>query len=257
MKTRLGVIDEGTDALRLSMTREPDAARDFVAKFDMSVVYHENALEGIVFSGAELLAALDPNAIAADASMVPVFAFIRNHKVALDLVHAEARNKKGKFSQTLIKRLYETLGAGFEGREKAVFRKDVPLHRTYFHEIAPPAKIPSLVEKLVDHTNSAEFREMHAIHQAATLQWMFMQAFPFAENSGKIARLLSHLCLLRQGYLPALVHAIDRQRYYESLRLPVTALRQLLVEASENALENAFKFFAAQVRGRLPRASGQ
>ena len=44
-------------------------------------------------------------------------------------------------------------------------------------------------------------------------------------------------------YLPAIIHSIDRQRYYETLRQPNTALRALVVEAEENSLDNALKFF--------------
>jgi Fic family protein len=70
-----------------------------------------------------------------------------------------------------------------------------------------------------------------------------MQVFPFTENSGKVARLLMNLVLLRAHYLPAIIHSIDRQRYYETLRQPNTALRALVVEAEENSLDNALKFF--------------
>ncbi|HCF58361.1 MAG TPA: cell filamentation protein Fic [Myxococcales bacterium] len=258
MKTRYLGVDERTEALKDRLDSGSVEALEFQSKFDLSLVYHENALEGIVFTSAELLGALDPSAEASDASQVPVFAEIRNHKAALDLVRAEARNKKSKISVTLMKKLYEMLGAGVAGRDKAVYRKDMPLHRSYFHEIAPPTKIPSLLEKLVDATTTAEYRENHALNQAATVQWLFMQAFPFSENSGKVARLLSTFVLLKRGYLPVIIHAADRQRYYDALRLPVASLRHLLLEAMENSLDNAFKFFKAhEPVVRLPLASGE
>jgi Fic family protein len=257
MKTRLLDIDDRTEDLKELLRHGKERASEFQTRFDLSLIYHENALEGIVFSSGELLQALDPSAIATDASMVPIFQEIRNHKAAIDFIREEARSKKGNVTVRLIKKLYETLGQGFEGREKAVYRKDMPLHRTYFHDIAQPGKISGLLEKLADFTASAEFRENHAIGQAALAQWQFMQAFPFAENSGKVARLLSHFILLRAGYLPAVIHAIDRQRYYESLRMPVASLRQLLAEAMENSLDNAFKFFTERAPSRKHRASGE
>jgi len=257
MKTRYLDIDDRTSELRLLMRKDREKAREFLGKFDCSLIYHENALEGIVFSSVELLAALDPNAVAADASLVPVFTEIRNHKAALEEVRKEARDAKSKITVTLMKKLYEILGTGIEGREKANYRRDMPLHRTYFHDIAQPPRIPIQLEKLVDFTTTAEYREMHPVHQAATVQYMFMQAFPFTDNSGKVARLLSHLVLIRSGYLPAIIHAIDRQRYYEALRLPVPNLRQLLLEAMENSLENAFKFFRQGAPIPMHRASNE
>ena len=193
MKTRYLDIDDRTNELRLLMRKDSQKAREFLGKFDCSLIYHENALEGIVFSSVELLAALDPNAVAADASLVPVFTEIRNHKAALEEVRKEARDAKSRITVTLMKKLYEILGTGIEGREKANYRRDMPLHRTYFHDIAQPPRIPIQLEKLVDFTTTAEYREMHPVHQAATVQYMFMQAFPFTDNSGKVARLLSHL----------------------------------------------------------------
>jgi len=255
MKTRLLDIDDRNEDLKELLRHGKERAAEFQTRFDLSVIYHENALEGIVFSSSELFQALDPNAIAADASMVPIYQGIRNHKAAIDFIREEARLKKANITVTLMKKLYETLGLGFEAREKAAYRGDMPLHRTYFHDIAQPSKIPSLLEKLADFTTSAEYRESHVLGQAASVQWQFMQAFPFADNSGKIARLLSHLILLHAGYLPAVIHAIDRQRYYESLRMPVATLRQLLIEAMENSLDNAFKFFREHAPSRKHRAS--
>jgi Fic family protein len=208
-----------------------------------------------VFTSSELLAALNPNALPTEASQVPIFQEIRNHKAALDLVRAEARNKKSKVTVTLVKKLYEVLGAGIEGREKAVYRKEMPLHRTYFHEIAQPTKIPSQLEKVVEATGESEFRELPPLEQAATLQWQVMQVFPFSDNSGKVGRLLSQYVLLRHGYLPVIIHASDRQRYYESLRVPLVGLRHLLIDAMANSLENALKFFE-QDRAVRVKAAG-
>ncbi|MGI5861712.1 MAG: Fic family protein [Myxococcales bacterium] len=258
MKTRYLGVDERTEALKDRLRSGSVEALEFQSKFELSLIYHENALEGIVFTSAELLGALDPRAKASDASQMPVFTEIRNHKAALDFVRAEAQSKKSKISVTLMKKIYEILGAGIEGREKAVYRKDVPLHRSYFHEIAPPAKIPGLLEKLVDATTTAEYRENHALNQAAMVQWQFMQAFPFNESSGKVARLLSNFVLLKRGYQPVIIHAADRQRYYDALRLPVSSLGHLLLEAMENSLDNAFKFFKAhEPVVRLSQASGE
>jgi Fic family protein len=133
-------------------------------------------------------------------------------------------------------------------KEKAGYRKDMPLHRTYFHDIHQPSKIPAALEKLVDHTASAEFREFHPIQQAAHFQHAFMQIFPFTEHSGRVARMCSNLILVRANYLPVVIHSIDRQKYYESLRGPVANFRGLLMDAMENSLDNGIKFFKDQSR---------
>lgn len=247
-------IDDRSEDLR-DLTRHNRATpQQFQEKFDLSWLYHDNGLEGIVFTSQELAQAFDDTQVAADTSVLPILAEIRNHKAAIDFIREEAKAKRLNVTIGLFRDLYEMLGKGLAGRDKAVYRRDMPLHRTYFHDIDQPSKIPAHLDRLVDYTKSKEFKESHPIQEAATIQWMFMQVFPYAENSGKIARLLSNLILLRGGYLPVVIHAIDRQRYYETLRQPVTALRQFLIEAMENSLENAFKFFREAQRSRTRRA---
>ncbi|HZY03699.1 MAG TPA: Fic family protein, partial [Anaeromyxobacteraceae bacterium] len=242
MRTRYIDLDDRTQDLAECMRDEPAVAEDFLRKYELSWLYHENALEGVIYAVHELEAALE-NQPLAEASQVGPFQEVRNHKAAIDIIRAEAKAKRPRVNLTLVKRLYETLHSGLSGRNPAPeFRKDMPLHRAYFHEIAQPAKIPFLLGKLFDLYGTADFKQSHPLQQASRLQHGFMQVYPFTDGSGKVARLLANLLLLNQGYLPCIVHSIDRQRYYDSLRLPEPQLREIMLEAMENGLESAEKF---------------
>ena len=48
---------------------------------------------------------------------------------------------------------------------------------------------------------------------------------------------------LRAGYMPVIVHSMERQKYYEGLRLPATQFGQVMMDAMDNSLDNACKFF--------------
>jgi Fic family protein len=251
MRTRFVDIDDRMDDLADRMRSAPELGEEFLRRYELSWLHHENALEGVVYTGQELATAL-ANPTLADATFVGALREIRNHKVAIDLVREEAKAKKLRINLTLVRKLYETLVASPEGRTEVELRKDMPLHRAYFHEIAQPAKIPALLQRVLESCDSADFRNAHAIQRAAKLHHGFMQVFPFTENSGRVARLLANLVLLQAGYrLPCIIHATDRQRYYESLRLPEATLRDLTVEALDNALEQGEKFFReAPQKGR-------
>ena len=125
----------------------------------------------------------------------------------------------------------------------------MPLHRTYFHDIAQPAKIPALLEKLVEFTGTTEFREYHPIKQAATFQYQFLQIFPFSEHSGKVAPDGSQPDPPAPR-LPAVRHPLHRPaavlRGLPGHRRP--SFRTLLMDAMENSLDNALKFFRDQAR---------
>ena len=242
MKIRFVDIDDRMDDLSDRMRADPELAGEFLRRYELSWLYHENALEGVVYTGQELATALDHPPVS-DASFVGVLQDIRRHKVAVDLVRDEAKSKKVRVNLTFVRRLNETLAGGPDAKG-CEFRKDMPLHRAYFHEIAQPAKIPTLLQKVIDACESADFRNAHPIQRAAKLHHGFMQVFPYTESSGRIARLLANLVLLQAGYrVPCIIHATDRQRYYESLRLPEASLRDLTTEALANALDQAEKFF--------------
>jgi hypothetical protein len=55
--------------------------------------------------------------------------------------------------------------------------------------------------------------------------------------------------------LPAVIHSIERQRYYESLRFDNHLLTNLIVESLDNAIETTTKFFAEIGGLRVRRAS--
>ena len=243
MQTRFVDIDDRMDDLADRMRSDPGLGEEFLQRYELSWLYHENALERVVYTGLELATGL-ANAPLAYATFAGALHEIRNHKIAIDLVAEESRSKKLRVNLTLVKKLYETLGAGTEGRSVAEFRKDMPLHRSYFHEIAQPLRIPAALQKVLDGCDSADFRNAHPIQRSARLHHGFMQVFPFTENSGRVARLLANLVLLQSGYkVPCIIHATDRQRYYESLRVPETTLRDLTIDALDNALAQGEKFF--------------
>jgi Fic family protein len=250
MRSRYVDIDDRMDDLAERMRRAPDLAEEFQRVWDLSWLYHENALEGAVYSGQELETAL-ANAPVADATFISSLRDIKNHVIALGLVREEAKQKKPKLNLALVKKLYETLGAGIESRAVAEFRKEMPLHRAYFHEIAQPAKIPAALQKVLDGTETADWKNAHPVQRATRFQHAFMQVFPFTENSGRVARLVSNLVLLHAGYvLPVVIHATDRQRYYESFKLTETTLRDLHLDALENGLGHAEKWFSEAMARR-------
>lgn len=272
MKERFQEIEEKNDELRQLLSKKRPEAQEFFEKFEMSWVYHDNALEGVVYTPSELMAALRPGAVAAEASLMPIVLEIRNHKACLDYIREEAKaftKKNQSVTMTQLRRMHDLLSGNTpeaqaaraaaerrersekelaKEREKAGFRRDMPLHRTYFHEIAQPARIQPALEKLVDFTAGAEWRELHPISQAARIQHEFIRIFPFADHSGKVGRMASNLILQRHQLFPVVVHSIDRQKYYEAFRGPVPSFANLLMDAMNNSLDNALKYFRDTAR---------
>ncbi len=214
-------LDDRTEDVRELMRGRPRETKDFLEKYELSWIYHECALEGMVLTHAELRQALDPSPGMVDSSMVHSFTEVRNQLNAIEFIKQEAKAKQVKYSLVLVKRLYEVLYSNLPNRMPVQFRRDMPLHRTYFHDIVQPVQIQPALEQL----------------------FHFMEIFPFSDLSGKVGRMMLNLILIRAGYMPLVIHSMDRETYYDALRLNATQFGQVMMESMDNALDNAFKFF--------------
>ena len=242
-RTRYLDLDDRNDDAREVMRANPRDAKQFMEKYELSWVYHENALEGMVLTHAELRQAFEPAGVVVDSSMVNTWQEIRNQKAAIDFIKAASKSKGVKFNLTLVKKLYEILFRDLPNRMPPTFRKDMPLHRTYFHDIVQPLLIQPGLEQLFDFMASEEFKKLHPVKQATHSHHRFMELFPYSDLSGKVGRMMMNLILLRAGYLPVIVHSSDRQKYYEGLRLPATQFGAVIMDAMDNTLDNIFKNF--------------
>ena len=236
-------LDDRTEDVRELMREHPRETRDFLDKYELSWIYHEAALEGMVLTHSELRQALDPNPGMVDSSMVHACTEVRNQRAAIDFIKQEARQKNIRVNLTLVKKLYEILYTGLPNRIPVAFRRDMPLHRTYFHDIVQPVQIQPALEQLFDFMNSEEFRKLHPFKQATHSHHRFMEIFPFSDLSGKVGRMVMNLILVRSGYMPLVIHSMDRQMYYDALRLNATQFGQVMMESMDNALDNAMKYF--------------
>lgn len=227
----------------------PEFQRQFRNSFDMSWIYHDTALEGTVYTSQELRAAIeDPSEIlVTDSSIQPICEEIRRHREALDFIRDYASKKKQPINVDVVKRIYLILHPE-EGDLKTVkYRKDIPQHRLYFHEYAPPDKITYKVRQVLEWTNDPETRRTrNAVRIAARAHYDLLRVFPFATSSGKVARLFMNLLLLRSGYPPAIIHSTERQRYYEALKGSSTTMLQIVQDAIENNVGSIEKLLDMQ-----------
>lgn len=222
---------------------DPEFQRQYLEALDMSWIYHDSALEGTVYTHEELRMALDPSAVlVAESSLQPICEEIRRHREALEYVRDFALRKRLPVTLDVVKKIYLIFHPE-EGDIKTVrYRKDVPQHRLYFHEYAPPEKIPAKVRQVIDWLNDPETRKARGpLRIAARAHYDLLRVFPFTSDSGKVARLLLNLLLLRAGYPPSIVHSTERQRYYEALKGSSTAMSQIILEAVENNLASVEK----------------
>jgi Fic family protein len=255
MEAKLFGLDAKMEQVRAKMSAFPDRVRfDYQSKLDFSWIFHDHALEGVVLSYSELKAAIDSRIIS-DVSLIPMYEEVKNHKLAVDFVREAALSKKPPaVDLELVRKLYGMLTP--EAIAKGCpYRKENPLHRLYYHEIAPPEKIGYKMRKLDEWLESSDFSTLHPVLRGARLQFRLLAAYPWTKNTGKVARLLTNYILLASGYLPAVIHSIERQRYYEVLRHENDGLVNLIIESLQNGIDTTDKFFGELAGLRMKRAS--
>ncbi len=215
----------------------------YLESFDMSWIYHDSALEGVVYSFQELKTAVDSSAtVVQDSSLQPVCEEIRRHKQAIEFVRDFATKKRLPVTLDVVKRIYLILHPEEGDLKTLKYRKDIPQHRLYFHEYAAPDKIAYKVRQVVDWINDPETkRGRNALRIAARAHYDLLRVFPFAHDSGKVARLLMNMLLMRAGYEPAIIHSTERQRYYEALKGSAAVILHMVQEAEENGLASIEK----------------
>ncbi len=223
---------------------DPEFRREYRESFDMSWVYHDSALEGVVYTYQELKTAMDPQAGAVPDGMQPVCEEIRRHRQAIEYVRELAERKRIPITVDTIKKLYVILHPD-EGDVKSVkYRKDIPQHRLYFHEYAAPDKIAYRVRQVIDWLNGPEPKKLKSpIRIASRVHYDLVRVFPFPNDSGKVARLLMNALLMRAGYPPAIIHSTERQRYYEALKGQLPVVLQMANDSIINALLSIEKRF--------------
>jgi Fic family protein len=223
--------------------QDEEFRRRYIESFDMSWIYHDSALEGVVYSFQELKTATESTeTVVQDSSLQPVCEEIRRHKQAIDFVRDFATKKRLPVTLDVIKRIYLILHPEEGDLKTLKYRKDIPQHRLYFHEYAQPDKIAYKVRQIVDWINDPETkRGRNALRIAARAHYDLLRVFPFSHDSGKVARLLMNMLLMRAGYEPAIIHSTERQRYYEALKGSAAVILHMAQEAEENGLASIEK----------------
>jgi Fic family protein len=226
----------------------PEVQAIYRDDLDMGWIAHDSALEGVVYTVSELRAAIGGPEVGAtaDSSMQPVVEEIRRHREALNFVRDLATKRRMPVTIDIIKKIYCVLHPE-EGDTKTVkYRRDIPQHRLYFHEYAPPDKIAYKLRQLIDWMNDPELRRARTpVRLAARAHYDLVRVFPFPTDSGKVARLVMNLLLLRSGYPPAIIHSTERQRYYEALKGSTATMYTIVQDAMENSLASIEKLLDA------------
>lgn len=250
VRDRFYLIEEKAEQLRMAVdTLKPEQQHTFNEICAQAYIFHDSALEGMVVSGDEIASVFSADT---DGQYIRsrVLQEIRNHRKKLSEMIAHARRvrhnntvyRSAEITIEQILAMHEALYENVPRKDPGRIRTQIPLHIAYFHDLLDPKLIKDRLLLLCDQTRDPEFRTQHPINQAVLFHYHFMQIFPFMDGCGKVGRLFMNSFLLQGGYEMAIIHGSERQLYYETLKDGPDALRLLLLDAIDSALDSRANF---------------
>ncbi len=255
VRERFFAIEEKVQKLKhILQTKPTPLNQKFNDMCSRAYIIHDSALDGQVINTDDVHIAFESQ-IKLNTIRNRIIHEIKNHRRLFQnmcLGAGDIRSNDHLYEPKTVKyddvlKLHHELYDNAGKRDTGLFRRIIPLHGTYFHDLAEPSHIKNKLQDLCKQTEHPEFKAQHPINQAVIFHTQFMRVFPFSEGSGKIGRLYMNSFLKQGGYGSAIIHASERQRYYESLRDGQESLREFLLDSMDSALESQIKY-----AGELP-----
>ncbi len=232
-------LDRRVAHYRAHRLLNPRQWKAFEDKLTLSWLYHDYALEGVPLTHEEVERALHHDIPRHHCDAIQLD-HIRQTALAMDQV-SQAPHRPCTLALEDLKQFHVMLclpGSHGAGR----YRKNESLASPYNHTVTKPASISYRLRRLVE-TLDEEMQDMHPVRAAALAHHEFMSIWPFDHKSGTAARLFMNDRLLRAGYPPAIIHAADRQLYYDALEQDPEAMVSVVRHALETTLRCSENFF--------------
>src|SRR5688572_8474157 len=102
MRQRCIEIDDRTSRLRDLIADSPWSWSEFEEMYDISWIFHENGLEGVVLTYPEIKSAVD-NKIISDVSLLPTYKHIKDQKWCIDQMRERAANRRAVINIPFLK----------------------------------------------------------------------------------------------------------------------------------------------------------
>ncbi|HHY47393.1 MAG TPA: Fic family protein [Firmicutes bacterium] len=176
--------------------------------------YTTNAIEGSTITRQETLVILKHGLTVRGKPLVEHLEVI-NHKSAIDFVEGLARGSD-PITELEIRQIHSLILRGIDDENAGRYRTQ-QVYISGSKYIPPePADVPARMRELSIWLNGAG-QAVHPVERAALAHFELALIHPFVDGTGRTARLLMNLILMRDGYPIAIVRPEDRLEYYDAL----------------------------------------
>ena len=189
-----------------------DALKALLADIRLRHTYHSDAIEGNTLTLQETKLVLEEG-VTIGGKPLKDHIEARNDADAFDLMVAFARGKK-PISQKTIQQIHAIVTRGILSISGQYRTGNV---RITGSTIAPPS-YTKIIKLMDEYTHNICTLPLHPVKKAAFVHYELVRIHPFFDGNGRVARLLSNLFLMQNGYPPIVVEKTDRKIYYQTLK---------------------------------------
>ena len=174
--------------------------------------YNSNAIEGNTLTLRETKVVLEGITIGGKSVKEHLEAL--NHKEAI-LFLEDLVNGNTELSEWNIKNLHALILKGIDNQNAGKYRQENVVISGATQKPVDYVQVPEKMEKLILEYD--EWQQFHPLIRAALLHGEFVFIHPFVDGNGRTARLLMNFEAMKSGYLPIIIRAEERTRYYDAL----------------------------------------
>ncbi len=211
----LGRIQRKKERLDTLRPLPESAVRKLRDELRLLHTYHSNAIEGNTLTLQETKLVLEEG-ITIGGKSVREHLEATNLAEAYDMIEAIAKEKR-EIDHATMQQIHEVVTKGIcvdAGKYRVQNVRITGATKT------PPdfSKVYHLVDDLISFLKDKDKKE-HPIKTAAFLHHKLVEIHLFTDGNGRVARLLTNLYLMKEGYPPIVLRKEDRGKYYRFLSL--------------------------------------
>ena len=205
-------IEEKKNRLDKLRPLSKDALKKILEDIRLRHTYHSDAIEGNTLTLQETKLVLE-GGITIGGKPLKDHIEAQNDAEAFDLM-VELVHAKKSISQEIIQQIHEVVTKGI--------LKDAGKYRTENVRITGSKTTPPSYSKIVklmeDYVQNIRQLKLNPIKKTAFIHHELVRIHPFIDGNGRVARLITNLYLMKQGYPPVILKKEDRHKYYRTLQ---------------------------------------
>lgn len=205
-------VDEKLDKLNKKRPLPKETLKSLQESYILDWTYNSNAIEGNTLTLRETKVVLE--GITIGGKSVREHLEVINHKEAI-LYLEELVKENTDLSEWNIKNIHGLILKEIDNGNAGKYRLENVKISGATQVPTDYIKVPEEMEKLIYRYDTWD--KYHPLVRSALLHGEFVFIHPFVDGNGRTARLLMNFEAMKSGYLPIIIKANVRSKYYDAL----------------------------------------